>query len=92
VTVLARRKFNWHVTNVFIPTAAFLLISWLTFFYGADARSERNDISIATLLASISNKYVEMSNVVIFLFTIYFITIGYLLTYFSWSFIHLLDL
>ena len=56
VTVLARRKYNWHVTNVFVPTAAFLLISWLTFFYGADARSERNDISIATLLASISNK------------------------------------
>lgn len=56
ITVLARRKYNWHVTNVFIPTAAFLFISWLTFFYGANARSERNDISIATLLASISNK------------------------------------
>jgi len=64
---------------VFIPTAAFLLISWLTFFYGAGARSERNDISIATLLASISNKYVENSNVDIFLFTIHYLFYKYCL-------------
>ena len=58
VTVLARRKFQWHINNVFIPTAAFLIISWLTFLFGIAERSERNDMSLSTLLASISNKYV----------------------------------
>lgn len=56
VTVLARRKYQWHINNVFIPTAAFLFISWLTFLFGASERAERNDMSVATLLASISNK------------------------------------
>ena len=56
VTILIRRKSGWFVTNVFIPTAAFLLISWLTFMFGAENRGERNDVSMATLLASIANK------------------------------------
>ncbi|CAK9251377.1 unnamed protein product [Sphagnum jensenii] len=51
-----RRKYHWHLTNVYLPTAAFLLISWLVFFYSVDSRAERIDICIATLLASISNK------------------------------------
>lgn len=35
-----------------------LFISWLTFAFEASSRGERNDLSMATLLASIANKYV----------------------------------
>lgn len=56
VIVMAKRRSNWFLWNVFVPTAACLLISWFTYDYAADARGDRMDVSMATLLASISNK------------------------------------
>ena len=58
IIILVRRKSGWFVSNIFIPTFLLLMISWLTFLYSVDSRSDRNDISMATLLASIGNKYV----------------------------------
>ncbi len=58
IIVLVKRKSGWFVSNIFIPTFLLLMISWLTFLYSVDSRSDRNDISMATLLASIGNKYV----------------------------------
>lgn len=56
VTVLIRRRPEWFIQNIFIPTLGFLIISALTFTYGDDNRSERNDVSMNTMLASIAYK------------------------------------
>ncbi len=58
IIVLVKRKSGWFISNIFIPTFLLLMISWLTFLYSVTSRSDRNDISMATLLASIGNKYV----------------------------------
>mmetsp|Transcript_23398 Transcript_23398/g.22536 ORF Transcript_23398/g.22536 Transcript_23398/m.22536 type:complete len:803 (+) Transcript_23398:414-2822(+) len=59
VTVLTRRKAGWFAANIFVPTFLMLVVSWLTFLYEPHgARSDRNDVSMSTLLLSISNKFV----------------------------------
>jgi hypothetical protein len=59
VTVLMRRKAGWFIANIFIPTFLMLMVSWLTFVYESrGSRSDRNDISMSTLLLSISNKFI----------------------------------
>lgn len=58
VVINVKRESSWFTLNLFLPTAALLMICWLTFFYGDDEMSERNSVTMNTLLASIANKYV----------------------------------
>lgn len=58
VVILTQRKSGWFVANIFIPTGVFLVISWLTFGFEVHSRSDRNELSLSTLLASLANKYV----------------------------------
>jgi hypothetical protein len=58
ITVLARRRYGWFIANVFLSTAAFLLLSWATFLYDDEDLGTKNDVSMATMLTAIANKYV----------------------------------
>ena len=58
VLVLTARKSGWFETHIFLTSTMFLLINFVTFCFGEDDRGGRMDISMATLIASIANKYV----------------------------------
>ena len=58
VLVLTARKSGWFETHIFLTSAMFLLINFVTFCFGEEDRNSRMDVSMACLIASIANKYV----------------------------------